>query len=603
MHLHDSHSAKYRWPLGGVKAGDPLTLRFYCDESELISLRTWDGAEHRYPMEALGANLFQVTVTVPQTPMLFWYDFIIHRPEGDLRYGNAYDRLGGAGADYVGQPHSFQVTVYDPEYATPEYLRTGVIYQIFPDRFFKDVKEFDSKQRREIAKAHPDATLHRSWKERPTLDPDPLNGDNRAHDFFGGTLAGIVDKLDYLQALGVSVIYLNPVFRSSTNHRYATGDYEHVDPYLGTDEDFAALCKAAKKCSMRVMLDGVFSHTGDDSRYFNRYGRYDSVGAYQSESSPYAGWYTFDSFPDRYDCWWNFYTLPAVRKDNPDYRKYLLARQKGVLPLWMRRGACGWRLDVADELPMDLIREMRASVKRQNADGVLLGEVWEDASNKVAYGELRSYCLGDMLDSVMNYPLRRAVIDFFTGHCDAYQLVRLLLHQREVYPTPFYYSMMNLLGSHDRVRILNAMAGYDRSDAEQPSREVAERLMLTDEQLSLAKDRYLEAMRLLCALPGAPTVYYGDEIGMQGMADPWNRAPMEWKNGDAVLWSNLASLLNHRRLQPILQLGLMDAEAVDADTLVIRRFTQNGKDAFDQPLNAPDVSVTITRRESPVPQN
>jgi len=251
---------------------------------------------------------------------------------------------------------------------------------------------------------------------------------------------------------------------------------------------------------------------------------------------------------------------------------------------------------VADELPMDLLRGMRKTVKQQNPEGALIGEVWEDASNKLAYGQPRSYCLGDTLDSVMNYPLRRAVIDFFTFKATARDLLRFILHQREVYPAPFWYSLMNLLGSHDRVRALNAFAGYDRLGIAQMPREEAQNVRLTPEQLAMAKERYLEALRLLCALPGAPTVYYGDELGMQGMADPWNRAPMDWTNGDSALKDRVAALLNHRLQSPVLQTGLLDAEAPDDDTLVIRRYAENGLDVFGEPLVESEARVVISRR-------
>ncbi len=595
MLLHDSHSPAYRQPLGPVAAGGRITLRFYTDQAEAVTLRTWNGAERTTPMRALGNGMFEAAVSVPDAPMLFWYDFIIHTPQGDLRYGNAPDELGGEGALVYGVPRSYQVTVYDPAFHTPAWLRRGVIYQIFPDRFYRCGDDPRPEAQPDVLAAHPEATFHPAWLEPPTLDTDPENGDNRALDFFGGTLRGILKKLDYLQALGVTVLYLNPIVRARTNHRYDTGDYETVDPILGTEQDFTALAEAARARGMRVLLDGVFSHTGADSKYFNRFGRYPALGAYQSEASPYYPWYRFFRFPDQYNAWWGFYTLPAVEKENPDYQRYLLDGQQGVLPLWMRRGACGWRLDVADELPMPMLAAMRAAVKAQDAAGVLLGEVWEDASNKVAYGQPRSYCLGDTLDSVMNYPLRRAVIDFMTYRSTAHDLARLLRHQQEVYPAPFLYSLMNLLGSHDRVRALNAFAGYDRDGSAQLPREQAMHIRLSAGELALAKERYLEALRLLCALPGAPTVYYGDELGMQGMADPWNRAPMDWDGGDAVHWSAVSELLNQRRHSPVLMTGFMEVDVPDADTLTIRRFAADGRDVFGDPLAAEPVSVTVCR--------
>lgn len=595
MLYHDSHDIRYRSPLGALKTGEKLTLRFWCDESEQVILRTWDGTEKIYPMKNVGDDHFEWTLTLPDEPMLFWYDFIIPRSHDVARYGNSPDQLGGVGAYSPEQPASYQVTVYDPAYQTPEYLRKGVVYQIFPDRFFKD-KNGQKGRVKKIREAHPEATFHENWNERPDLNPDPANGDNQALDFFGGTLKGIQQKLDYLEEMGVNVLYINPVFRARTNHRYDTGSYEEIDPILGDEKDFDALTAAAKKRGMHVMMDGVFSHTGADSQYFNRFGRYDTVGAYQSPDSPYADWFTFLNFPDEYKSWWGFYTLPAIDKDNAEYRSYLLNEENGILPRWIHHGACGWRLDVADELPVDLLKEMRVAVKKADPDSVLLGEVWEDASNKVAYGVQRCYCLGDMLDSVMNYPLRRGVIDFFNGTINAHQLRRIILHQQEVYPAPFHYALMNLLGSHDRVRILNALCGYDRPGAIQMPRDEAGRVQLHPHEVEVAKRHYVEAIRLLCALPGAPTVYYGDEIGMTGMADPWNRAPMAWDDADEALRSRIAELLNERRRNAVLQTGLLKVDVKDDDTLLITRYTENGKDVFGDEIEGADVSVAITRK-------
>ena len=594
MIYHNSHLPRYRDPLGPVPAGGRLTVRLRCDESDAPTLRAWSGEERRYAMRRVEPGLYEATVRVPDAPMLFWYDFVLPTADGELRYGNADDELGGEGRLWRDGLKSYQCTVFDPAYRTPAYLRNAVIYQIFPDRFHRAETDPAAVEAARLS-AHPEATIHASWAEAPLLDPDPANGDNRALDFFLGNLRGIREKLPYLAELGVTVLYLNPVFRARTNHRYDTGDYLQIDPFLGDNADFAALCEAARALGMRVLLDGVFSHTGADSRYFNRFGRYDGLGAYQSPDSPYAGWYRFSRFPDEYDSWWGFYTLPAVRKDDPGYRRFLLDGDAGVLPAWVRRGACGWRLDVADELPVDLLREMRCSLKATDPDATLLGEVWEDASNKVAYGQPRSYCLGDTLDSVMNYPLRRAVIDFFTGACDAYALCRLLDHQREVYPAPFRYALMNLLGSHDRLRALNAMVGYDLPDGVYPDRARDARVTLSPDELALGKRRYAAALRLLCALPGAPTVYYGDERGMAGMADPFCRAPMRWADGDEALTAEVRALLRWRRETPMLRSGLCDARPLSADALVVTRYASGGLDALGEPLAGEPLSVTVTR--------
>ena len=599
MLRHDSHSPEDRNPVGAIPCGGTVTLRFFCGEKHAVTLRAWDGAEQLIPMQAFEGGRYEATLAMPPTPRLFWYDFIVHTPQGDVRYGNRDDGLGGEGQVVDDTLHAFQITVYDPAYETPQYLREGILYQVFPDRFFRGTANVMQARRKQIAAAHPEATFHKRWNELPALDIDPENGDNRALDFFGGTLRGIEEKLSYIRDLGVTLLYINPIVRARTNHRYDTGDYHKVDPVLGCMRDFQSLAKKAEAMGIRVVLDGVFSHTGADSLYFNRYGRYPGKGAYQSKHSRYASWYRFFEFPDKYNAWWGFYTLPAVEKDQPDYQHFLLNQDHGVLPFWMVNGASGWRLDVADELPVTLLRKMRYAVKRSRADGALIGEVWEDASNKTSYGEPRSYCLGDTLDSVMNYPLRRAVIDFFTGKINAWALKRLILHQREVYPAPFHYSLMNLLGSHDRVRALNAFAGYDREGISQMPREAARHVRIHKKQLMLSKARYLEALTLICALPGVPSVYYGDELGMQGMADPWNRAPMAWDRADAALRSAVQAILTNRKQSPVLQTGYLDADAPDADTLVVRRMAKDGLDAFGNPLRTDAMEITVTRNLKP----
>ena len=594
MLIHNSHDPAYRMPIGAIPCSGKVKIRFYCDESDSITLRTWTGKEENFPMEKIKENTFEATVILPNTPQLFWYDFIIYLENGVLRYGNSQEQLGGEGAIYQTQPPSYQITVYDPEYKTPSYLRNGIIYQIFPDRFNGD--DGGSLERlNDIKQAHPEAYFHQNWNERPLLDVDPENSDNRALDFFQGTLQGIIEKLDWLKQLGITVLYINPIFRARTNHRYDTGDYSQIDPILGTQSDFDELIIETKKRGIKVMLDGVFSHTGADSLYFNRFNRYEGLGAYQSKDSKYSTWYHFDEFPDKYRTWWGFYTLPAINKDNPSYRSFLTNHEDGILPSWVKKGAGGWRLDVADELPMDLLAEMRKSIKDVDEDSVLLGEVWEDASNKVAYNQQRSYCLGDTLDSVMNYPLRRAIIDFFTEVIDAEQLCRVIRHQQEVYPAPFYYSLMNLLGSHDRVRILNALAGHDCDGIIQMDKVEAGKIKLGKRTLSLVKKKYVRAVKLICALPGAPTFYYGDDIGMEGMADPWNRAPMDWKNADNQLHAVVRKIIHERNSNPVLQTGLLKIEAKDKNTIIIHRFLEDGCEAFGEKLDLDNITIIISR--------
>ena len=301
MLFHDSHDITYRRPLGGIKAGGQLRLRFGCDESDAVTLRTWDGQEGRIPMRPVGNHLFEATLHVPDRPMLFWYDFLIHKPQGEIRYGNAHDQLGGEGTLQWGPMNSYQITVYDPHFETPAFLHEGIMYQIFPDRFFRDKNGMKGRLRK-IKPGSSEVTFMRPGRSRPP-GIDPENGDNRPLILWEAPSAASVRSWITCRH-GRSVLYLNPIFRARTNHRYDTGSYEEIDPIVGDDAAFDSLIIAARASGFRILLDGVFSHTGADSLYFNRYGTYDTLGAYQSPESPYASWYHFDHFPDKYNAWW-----------------------------------------------------------------------------------------------------------------------------------------------------------------------------------------------------------------------------------------------------------------------------------------------------------
>lgn len=586
MFLHNSHQALFRTPTGPAPAGSEVTIRFLSDESDSVVLRTWNGEESTYVMHNDGDNLWSATITLPQEPGWLWYDFILYQKDGHaVRYGNAYDQLGGEGAVYEsGDVSSYQITVYKPGFKTPGFFQGANVYQIFPDRFFKaPTKAVDDRT---------DRLMHKDWGEDLLTDSDPRSGDYMALDFFGGTLNGIAKKLPYLEKLGVTVIYLNPIFRARSNHRYDTGDYTQIDPLLGTQEEFEALCRKAEEKGIRVILDGVFSHTGEDSRYFNRYGHYDTVGAYQSKESPWYDWYTFRTYPTDYTCWWNIPSLPEVKEDRPDYQRFMFQPKEGIVPRWLHAGASGWRLDVADELPMDFLRALRTAAKRARRDALVLGEVWEDASNKITYGQMRNYCLGDTLDSVMNYPLREAILDFVTGKHDAPALVRLINHQAEVYPAPFRYALMNLIGSHDRARTLNVLCGRDGVGL---SKKEQKELRLTEKEYALAVARYKLCVDILCALPGSPTIYYGDEAGLTGCPDPFCRRPFPWGKEDKELQDYVASRLNHRKGSALLKYGYCEVTAEDPDTLRVARYL-NGTDGLGRKAGKQREEIVLTRK-------
>lgn len=589
MMLHDSHKAYYRMPAGPVPTGTKVTIRFQCDEATAVILRTWQEEELCYSMVNTYKNAWQCTLTVPDKPGLFWYSFIIYRKDGrTVRYGNAYDKLGGEGAVYEkGEPESFQITVYDKDFTTPDYFHGANIYQIFPDRFWRGkTASVDDRV---------DRYVHENWDEEMISVGDMRGGKYQELDFFGGNLMGVVEKLPYLKSLGVDIIYLNPIFRARSNHRYDTGDYSKIDPLCGTEEEFRTLCDEAKKLGMRVMLDGVFSHTGEDSIYFNHFGHYPTLGAYQGESSPYYDWYTFRKFPEDYRAWWGIMSLPELRKDNPEYQKFMFRDKDGIVPRWIHAGACGWRLDVADELSMDFLRKLRVAARKAAPDAVVLGEVWEDASNKVAYGEMRCYCTGDTLDSVMNYPLREAILAFATGKSSAQDLVRLVKHQAEVYPAPFRYALMNLVGSHDRTRVLNMLCGKECADLSKAEQQF---VRLTADEYELAVKCYKLCVDLLCALPGCPTIYYGDEAGLTGCHDPWNRRPFPWGREDKALQAFVSNKLTHRQQSDVLKFGLCDIEAVDEDTITITRYMDgSGVDGLGNKTSCTTREViTVCRR-------
>ena len=429
--------------------------------------------------------------------------------------------------------------------------------QIMVDRFHR-AGETDQKN------LAPWCYYHANWHDWPDLNLELDAQEHSANDFFGGDLRGIEEKLPYIESMGVTVLYLNPIFRSPSNHKYDTGNYLQVDPSFGTEEDLRSLCAAAKKRGIRVILDGVFSHTGADSVYFNKYGTYgEGAGAYRDEKSPYRAWYRFRSWPKDYDCWWGFTTLPNVNEMEKSYRTFING-EDGVAAHWIKAGTFGWRLDVADELPMPFLRELRRRVKATDAEATLLGEVWEDPTNKIAYGEARCYCAGDTLDSVMNYPLREAVLAFFTFRIDAYALVRRIEAMRESMPPSFFYSLMNLLGSHDKPRAINVLADCGNM---QPERRYRFPLELTKEQYERGKRRLIAAWTLICALPGMPCIYYGDEAGLTGMADPFCRKTFPWGREDEELTEKMREQSLKRRNSPALRTGDMRIYAESADAL------------------------------------
>ncbi len=539
--LFDPRDARYKSPFGAVTTFAAVDFTLYPREHAVTgcTLLThhefsdrWTETELLPGTDEAGEHIFSGTFFAPSQPELIWYHFRLHWADGGV---SCYGRGGFQAWDKV---TPWQLTVYDGRAETPGWFGRGVTYQIFPDRFFRAVA-------RSADGLIGHRTLHESWDEAPLCGPNE-RGDY-CEDFFGGDLAGITEKLDYLASLHVATLYLNPIFEAASNHRYDTADYETIDPLLGDENDFRTLCAEAKKRGIRVMLDGVFNHTGAKSRYFNADGFYPTPGAAQGPASPYYPWYRFHPFPTDYDAWWGIKNLPAVNELDESYVNYIVTGENSVIRRWLRAGASAWRLDVADELPDEFIADIRAVMRRDFPDAYLLGEVWEDGTTKVAYSKRRRYLLGGELHSLMNYPFRTALLSYLKGTTGAETFRDAMETLRENYPAPAFYGAMNFLSTHDTPRLLSVL-GCGR----QPDR--------ADYRLSPAEhERGTALLKLaaavLYAFPGSPAVYYGDEAGMEGFEDPFNRGTYPWGREDAALLDYFRALGALRAARESLQSG------------------------------------------------
>lgn len=536
----DSRDERCKTPYGAVPCGTQVTLSLYTEEGEEVSRAvlvahgefadTWE--EQELTALPLGSStVFRGVYSAPGEGELVWYHFRVFWKDG------GESLFGKNGMQPWDSLATWQLTVYDGASRTPEWFGGGVSYQIFPDRFRRS-------RTRDVSGMVGKRTLHEDWDEMIEYLPNE-SGEITCSDFFGGDLAGIAEKLPYLRSLGVTTLYLNPIFEAASNHRYDTADYRHIDPLLGTEDDFRDLCEKAKTLGIRVILDGVFNHTGSNSVYFNAQGFYPGVGAAQSEDSPYASWYHFSHFPDEYDAWWGFKTLPAVEEGDPDYINFIIEGKDSVVRHWLRAGASGWRLDVADELPGAFIERIRRVMEEEDPDAYLIGEVWEDGSNKIAYSTRRKYLLGAQTHALMNYPFRNALLDYLINE-NAEGFREAMETIRENYPPAAFYGAMNFLGTHDTPRILTVL-GY-RGNWPQ-SREERARISLNRGERHRGIKRLKLAALVMFSFPGSPTVYYGDEAGMQGFEDPFNRETYPWDREDTALvayFSRLGALRNQR---------------------------------------------------------
>ena len=542
------------------------------------TLRVWtdERGEELLPMEGACEDdhvHYSVSYTPAQTGVV-WYSFDLAASDGATwRYGAREGWTTGEGDFAYGNPPSFQLTVYVPRQTQPDWYKNGIVYQVFPDRFARGA---DWRERAENAlAAHregPARVLVEDWDTPPAYKKSE-DGDILEWDFYGGTLRGVREKLDYLADFGVTVIYLNPIFEAASNHRYDTADYLRIDPMLGDEEEFCALAREAAERGISIMLDGVFNHCGQDSRYFNRYGNYPEPGAWQGDESPYRDWFFFNE-DGTYDGWWGNPDLPDVNEKSPEYRE-LICGQDGVVRKWLRAGARGWRLDVADELSDGFIEDIKAAMVAERPDGALVGEVWEDASNKMAYGKLRQYFEGTELDGTMNYPLRTALLAFVRNQIGAPEMAARLEQLRENYPRDAFFSCLNLLGSHDRERLFTMLG--DAPDPDTLSEEECAAFRLDEGHASLAMSRLWLTVLLQMTLPGVPCVYYGDERGMEGFRDPYNRAAFPWDGGRMDCATVFRNAIAVRKALPVLTTGDFEPFADGEDVFGFWRRGEDGE--------------------------
>lgn len=529
----NSRKIECKSPYGAVKCGEKLSLHFpiaswVSVDKMYVFIRLGDVStpvEMRFEKSENGFSVYTADY-VFDAAGIYYYRFEMRNRDGVWYYGRGENGESVCGENLP----EWQLTVYKSTYKTPDFAKGNIIYHVFVDRF----------NRADGVKTKRKYRLHKSFSESPEVVS--ADGKYYADDFFGGNFNGIREKLDYLEELGVGIIYLSPIFKAYSNHRYDTGDYLKVDELLGTEDDFKRLLDAAHEKGMKVILDGVFNHSGADSLYFNKFGTYDSLGAYQSKSSPYYDWYYFKKFPDEYACWWGCDNVPDLNKSNKDYRALVFGKN-GVVEKWQKLGADGWRLDVVDELPIDFVNLLIKKIKSVNKDALVIGEVWEDASTKVSYGELRPYLLGDQLDGTMNYPFMNAIIAYVRDGDEKFfkDTVQSIL---ENYPKETVYCLMNSLGTHDTVRIINALSDV-RAHGWSKTHKLGYKL--PDSEYEKAKKKLYLASVLQFTLPGIPSIFYGDEAGLQGFDDPINRRPYPWGSEDKEILAHYKKLGRIRR--------------------------------------------------------
>lgn len=519
--FYNSWMPEHKTPFGAVHYQDTVNLSLFVgDESaEAVFLRIhkdYGGFREIEMQPRPSSPYYEVEIDFNEGPGLYFYSFRIQRSDQSYYYGNNQQGFGGPGQLYYNesQVYTYQLTTYKEEDYAPDWYLDGIAYQIFVDRF--DNGNEDGS----IDNPKPNSVIYTQDSPVPYYIKNE-QGEIVHWDFYGGNLKGVIKHIPYFKEMGVSILYLNPIFEARSNHKYDTGDYYKIDPMFGDEAIFDELIEACRQAGIRIILDGVFNHTGADSLYFNRFRNYNAVGAYQSQESPYFDWFYFIDFPKDYDSWWGVKDLPRLNTENPAVRDFFFGHEDSVIQYWTKKGIGGWRIDVADEMSDDFLKGIRQGMDSCQGDHVMIGEVWEDATNKISYDQRREYINGGIMHGAMNYPVRDIIIQLLNNQLTVQEAARRVLNLKENYPRAAFYSNLNNLGSHDTVRIKSAL------------RKNMDKLRL--------------AYIMMFMTPGVPTIYYGDEVGLTGGEDPDNRRPFPWGKEDSKLQAFVQNLAHYRR--------------------------------------------------------
>ncbi len=572
---HDNFKLKYKEPFGAVAEDTKVKFRIEVDKRyKSCKLRLWTSMQYEelYEMSYFeDEQQYEIDIKIINQG-LNWYYFIIEDFDGKIKYygtKNGYTAGEGQEMNNVPYDNSFQITCYDKNFKVPEWFKGQIMYQIFPDRFCRDKSyEFDTDRY---------TLIHDNWNDH--LGCTKWGANN--FEFFGGNIKGIINKIKYLKRLNIGTIYLNPIFKSRSNHRYDVATFMEMDEMLGLQSDFKKLTKICHENGIKVIIDVSWNHTGDDSVYFNKYGTYGLDGAYKNPNSNYRNWYNI--YPNgQYDCWWGFDSLPVINKNNTNYRTHV----QEVIKHWVKMGIDGFRVDVIDELPDGFLKWFRRALKDENPELVVFGECWDDATlKKDGNGKLRSFLYGKSQDSIMNYVLRNYIVSFITygyGEKECYhtnvggsEFVNRIMNLFSNYPKDSVYCAMNFLSTHDINRILTTFGEAPWPDT--MTKEQQGKYKLSEEKYELAIKRMKLAWTLICMLPGNPSIYYGDEMGSEGYNDPFNRKPMRWSHPDNNLLNWTRDMNTFRTNNPILKTADFNLFNIDEDVIGVERFENNKK--------------------------